>query len=372
MRIPYRRWAEQAGERPSLSNDVNYHTAVADPSDRAHRFSQQVLHSLQALGLPPSPENYAAWYLYASGANRALCDEIDTHLATRHGISNEALRALHDRHLGSASEAEGLERVSGGIDSALKSLLIHIGHAGATAVQHGQTLGTLTSALRHADPADLTHLVHSLMGEAERMAKLNRQLEERLNQSAREIARLRSDLETVRLEANTDPLTGLSNRRAFERVVSDRLLSHDGQLLLLMLDLDHFHRFNEQYGHTVGDQVLRLVGRTIQTHVPAGALSCRYGGEEFCIALPDCTVDQGRSIAETLCTTLSTRVLRNRRTGDMLGNLTLSIGMAAHQSGESQHSLFERTEAALLSAKAQGRNRVCTAEDDLDELDMVD
>lgn len=355
-----------------MTNEVNHNAGAAAPSDRAHRFSQQVLHSLQALGLPPSPENYAAWYLYASGANRALCDDIDTHLATRHSISNEALRALHDRHLGSQSEAEGLERVSGGIDSALKSLLTHIGHAGASAVQHGQTLGTLSSALRHANPTDLTHLVHSLIGEAERMAKLNRQLEERLNQSAREIARLRSDLETVRLEANTDPLTGLCNRRAFERITSERLMTHDGHLLLLMLDLDLFHRFNEQYGHSVGDQVLRLVGRTIQTHVPPGGLSCRYGGEEFCIALPDCPPEQGRAIAETLCTTLSTRVLRNRRTGDMLGNLTLSIGIADHRTGESQHSLFERAEAALLSAKAQGRNRVCTAGDSLDDLEAVD
>ena len=353
-----------------MTTDVDHIAGAAEPLDRAHGFSQQVLRSLQALGLPPSPENYATWYLYASGAHRLLSDEIDNHLAVHHTISSEALRSLHDRHLGSLKETEGLERVSGGLDSTLKSLLIHIGHAGASAVQHGQTLGTLSSALSHAAPPDLSHLVRNLITEAERMAKLNRQLEERLNQSAREIARLRSDLESVRLEANTDPLTGLSNRRAFERVVSERLLTHDG-LLLMMLDLDHFHRFNEQYGHPVGDQVLRLVGRTVQTLIPSGGLACRYGGEEFCIALPDCTPDQGRETAELLRATLSTRALRNRRTGDVLGNQTVSIGLAAHRPGESQHGLFERAEAALLNAKSQGRNRVCSAEDLLDDLEVV-
>lgn len=337
--------------------------------ERAHQFSQQVLTSLQALGLPPSPENYATWYLYASGAHAPLVEHIDAHLATRHSISNEALRALHDRYLGAEAEVEGLDRVSKGLDGALKSLLVHIGHAGASAVQHSQALGTLSTALPHAEPAELASLLSSLISEAERMAKLNRQLEERLNQSAREITRLRSDLETVRLEANTDPLTGLPNRRAFERLIAERL-DQDTSLVLLMLDLDDFHQFNDRHGHQVGDQLLRLVGRTITGLVPEGSLACRYGGEEFCVALFDLHLMQGRTIAETICTTLSTRALRNRRTGVSLGNQTLSIGVAGHIPGDTSGALFERAEAALLSAKTQGRNQVCAAEDIRIELDL--
>jgi two-component system, cell cycle response regulator len=170
--------------------------------------------------------------------------------------------------------------------------------------------------------------------------------------------------DNARLEqlAQTDPLTQLLNRRALTERISaemERALRYDSTLALLMIDLDHFKKVNDSYGHLVGDDVLRDVGQLLRNTIRASDIVARYGGEEFLILLPE-TDDEG---AETFADRVRASMEQHLFASDSLGEplrLTASIGVAMFPAAriESVEDLFSRADAALYRAKADGRNRV--------------
>jgi diguanylate cyclase len=162
----------------------------------------------------------------------------------------------------------------------------------------------------------------------------------------------------------TDGLTGLSNRKAFDaaiaRVTEESDLNHT-TFTLLMLDIDHFKTFNDNYGHQIGDQVLRLVSRTLVEGVKGRDIASRYGGEEFAIILPETTLTAGVAVGNSLRKAVATKDVINRSSGEKLGRITLSVGVAEFVPGEKIGSLIERADSALYTAKHNGRNQVAAA-----------
>ena len=129
-------------------------------------------------------------------------------------------------------------------------------------------------------------------------------------------------------------------------------------ICLLLADIDHFKTFNDTYGHTVGDQVLKLVARMLSQEIKGRDLAARYGGEEFTIILPDTALDGAVKLAQQLCAVLAHKELKNRESGKHFGQVTLSIGAALYRPGESPAQLINRADEALYRAKGKGRNRV--------------
>jgi two-component system, cell cycle response regulator len=170
--------------------------------------------------------------------------------------------------------------------------------------------------------------------------------------------------DNARLEqlAQTDPLTQLLNRRALtERITAEmeRALRYDSTMALLMIDLDHFKKVNDTYGHLVGDDVLRDVGQLLSETIRGSEIVARYGGEEFLVLLPE-TDDAG---AEAFADRIRSAVEEHRFASDSLAEplrITASIGVAVYPAAriESVEDLFARADAALYRAKADGRNRV--------------
>lgn len=160
--------------------------------------------------------------------------------------------------------------------------------------------------------------------------------------------------------AVTDPLTGTFNRRTFLELGAKeiaRTRRAKGALSLLMIDLDHFKKVNDQYGHQAGDEALKGVVDALQGSLRREDLLVRYGGEEFCVLLPDVMLDQAAMLAERA------RSAVERATVDCRGKplkLTISIGVAmlVRDSAEDIERLVSRADEALYSAKASGRNRV--------------
>jgi len=170
--------------------------------------------------------------------------------------------------------------------------------------------------------------------------------------------------DNARLEqlAQTDPLTQLLNRRALtERITAEmeRALRYDSTMALLMIDLDHFKRVNDTYGHLVGDDVLRDVGQLLGDTIRTSDIVARYGGEEFLVLLPETDDAGAESFAERIREAIDQRPFASESVPEPL-RLTASVGVAVYPAAriESVEDLFARADAALYRAKADGRNRV--------------
>lgn len=180
----------------------------------------------------------------------------------------------------------------------------------------------------------------------------------------KEFLALQRKLRKQRTLAGTDGLTGLQNRRSFERELrQEHARAHrkikdglDGVLSVALLDLDHFKKINDTYGHPVGDAFLKLLGKLLKRSSRASDIVARYGGEEFVIIMPDTHLE---GAAEHL-DSLRRKIKKNVHVtvdGEKL-HITASIGVAELENGESSADLCERADDALYNAKQKGRDMV--------------
>ena len=167
--------------------------------------------------------------------------------------------------------------------------------------------------------------------------------------------------ETLRMQAIRDPLTGLFNRRhmeeSLERELARAQRSHSS-VAAIMIDIDHFKRFNDTFGHAAADFALRNTSELIRSSIRADDIACRYGGEELLVILPDTSAKDGTTRAEVLRAAISGQQLRFN--GVALGAITASFGVAAFpaHTGTSD-GLLRNADEALYEAKRKGRNQVC-------------
>ena len=193
------------------------------------------------------------------------------------------------------------------------------------------------------------------------MRDTNKALEDRLSLSKTEISNLQHSLEAIRAESLTDPLTGLGNRKYFDRSIEmavQAALASGEPLSLLMFDIDHFKSFNDSYGHLTGDQVLRLVGMSLKQTIKGQDITARYGGEEFAVVLPNTALRQALTVADHIRRAVMAKELKKKSTGEILGRVTISVGVSMLKPGDDTDSLIERADACLYAAKRNGRNRV--------------
>ena len=203
-------------------------------------------------------------------------------------------------------------------------------------------------------------IVDNLVATTKAMERSNQQLEERLIASKKEINDLQVNLEAVRTESLTDPLTQLANRKYFdvtlEKSIADAAEKNE-PLSLMMTDVDHFKAFNDSFGHLTGDQVLRLVA-SVKNNLKGKDTAARYGGEEFVVVLPNTILRAATTVADHIRKEVMSKELMKRSTGEHLGHVTISIGVATLRKGDTPQSLIERAVSCLYAAKRNGRNRV--------------
>jgi diguanylate cyclase len=207
----------------------------------------------------------------------------------------------------------------------------------------------------------LRSIVESLVQTTTEMEQANQKLEARLNASKQEIVRLQENLEAVRSESLTDPLTSLHNRKSFDAALTAAIAAarmSGESLSLVMMDVDHFKKFNDTFGHLTGDQVLRLVALSVKQNVKGQDIAARYGGEEFAVVLPNTILRSAATVADQIRRVVMTKELKKRSTGENLGRVTISIGVATLNPGDTAQSLIGRADTCLYAAKRQGRNRV--------------
>jgi diguanylate cyclase len=217
-----------------------------------------------------------------------------------------------------------------------------------------QATALLTSEEGRSDES-LTELVVDVIGD---IVRSNQNLQSKLQTAETRLEEQAAEIEAHISRSLTDPLTGLPNRREFNNRLEERLAAwtrRQEPFALLLLDVDHFKKLNDQHGHLAGDQVLAAIGRVLRGAVRREDAVARYGGEEFAILLPNTTLDQAVHVAQNVRSAVAAMSILHH--GQQLA-VTLSGGLAAIGANERGDSLIHRADAALYTAKAAGRNCV--------------
>lgn len=326
--------------------------------------AQETLELMRLHGVPPTSANYEVWLAYRLGRNHQLREAVDTHIAAGQRFTAEVCAQLHERFFTGLGASAQILLAGEKIARDLSQVVSFLKETEEKSGDYGRTLENAATDLRSGlGPDQIRQIVASLAAATLDMAQHNQQLNEQLQRSTREIDTLRTSLESVRMESLTDSLTGLANRRMFDETLRMRLEEAKAQrsdLALLLCDIDHFKRFNDTWGHHTGDQILRFLASALQAHARPDFLVARYGGEEFAVIMPRVNIRTAAHTAETLRATIQAKRLRRRSTNEDLGQVTVSIGIARLQPGDTVQGLVERADACLYASKRNGRNQVTT------------
>ena len=325
-------------------------------------FADQALLTMRDLNIKPLPENYIVWYSYYSDSNPDLKKTIDILKTNKRKIDNDITLQLYKKYYTFEIEGENFLKTAQKTDTVIHDLKKYLSDYSDKTNEYGTELLGVSNEISQEVPIEkLQNIVSKLIGSTSDIQNHNQFLQNKLEKSQKEVDSLKQNVEHLRIEATTDNLTGIANRKLFEAtLLKDMAQSvEEGKpLSLLMIDIDHFKKFNDTHGHLVGDQVIRLVAQTLSKYTPNNGLPSRYGGEEFTIVLPELTILEAQKIANDIRLSMASKLIQNRKTGDSLGKITISIGATSFKFGESMVDFIERADEALYAAKNTGRNRV--------------
>ncbi len=311
--------------------------------------------------IPTTPRNYTVWYDYVAGTNLALREAVDAIIESGEPFTEETNERLYRRYC-----AEGDEEALKELRENLKEILVQVfrevaemtDQAGRYEAIVSKSVDKLTDEV---SLHDIRRVVDEIIGETKKIGRSGKETQRKLKEATEELEAIKRDFEQAKAEARVDFLTGVANRKGLDEALSASLaeaVTEEEPLCLLLLDIDHFKRFNDEHGHLVGDQVLKLVARKIKETVRGRDFVARYGGEEFAVVLPGTLLSGAKSVAENIRRAFAQGRLRRVKTSTHLGTITVSVGAAQYRHGESAEALLDRADRALYQAKESGRNRV--------------
>ena len=332
---------------------------------QAAEYSREAIERIKREKLPATPDCYELWYVYYSGQSQDVTRAVDILVSNKQKLTEERCRELYQRFLSEGRNEDSIRQAGEQINATIRNVTGVVKDVKSATHKYSDKLGGISGKIGGIKDADeLKGILGSVMTDTKAMMEQNAKLEEQLDKSSHVMLELQRDLENVRREAMTDSLTALANRKAFDAAikrVADESLAAGTTFSLLMIDIDYFKTFNDNYGHQVGDQVLRLVAKSLTDGVKGRDIAARYGGEEFAIILPETGLQGGVLVGNALRKAVSTKDVINRANGEKLARITMSVGVAEYRSGENLSDLIERADAALYTAKHNGRNQVAAA-----------
>ncbi|MBV8939731.1 MAG: GGDEF domain-containing protein [Alphaproteobacteria bacterium] len=316
---------------------------------------------LAELGIPPLPEHYTLFYHYAEGKNPQLNEDIDKAMNGRMPFSQHLLKNFYNRYIVAAANDSALHEVTQGTNRLLGEVLRVVGEFGKETSGYNADIDSYLQKMS-VDIADhsVQGLIKEIISTTVAMRERGESLHHKLTASKDEIETLKKNLDQLTHESQRDFLTGVYNRKALDKMLAEQF-AQQADISVLMLDVDHFKKFNDKFGHLLGDEVLKIVARAITYCVRGKDIVARYGGEEFCVLLPSTPLQGATKVAENIRTTIATRDLKRKDTGESFGSITVSIGIAQVRHSDTAETLLKRADEALYKSKHTGRNRV-TAE----------
>jgi diguanylate cyclase len=349
-----------AGAQPPTSPPADANS-LRDPLYTA-KLAETALELIKSHRLPADPPSFEVWYTYAGRFIPALNQSLNEVLKSEQALTADDVEHIYEKYVSSFRLGEHVGAIGGKIEGHVGNVLSTISTALGSAHKYSENLSSLERRLdRNADPATLRTVIDNLMRATAEVEAQNEHFEKQLANSQTQILLLQANLDAVYLESRSDSLTSLGNRKYFDQMFA-AAVAHAKQsadpLSLLMCDIDHFKYFNDTYGHTIGDDILRLIANVIKNMVRDRDIAARYGGEEFAIVMPNARLPDAIALAEQIRTSVMGRDINIRSTGKTIGRVTISIGAAQLGDTEEALDLIERADAYLYKAKRAGRNKV--------------
>ncbi|MDE3273395.1 diguanylate cyclase [Pseudoalteromonas sp. G4] len=313
-----------------------------------------------------TPANYALWYSYVSGNHPKLNQKLDSALKT-YGTCPPALsRDLFEEFL-SDKDLELFDSVAGNISAVVASVEKNVGQTLDSAIDFSEVLSSCNQELDgftidDSSEKDILEVVNKLSEESKSMQQTAERFQQQLRAAYKEISSLRSELKESKKAASKDALTGLNNRKSFDEDLELLCNSHHSilKLYLTFVDIDHFKKFNDDFGHQKGDMVLKVVADRLRKHADQLNAVYRYGGEEFCILSQFKDKRDAVNYLEKIRVDIEKLALKDGKTGKALRSISASFGLAEFD-GESCEMFIERADQALYKAKEAGRNCIIVA-----------
>jgi diguanylate cyclase len=329
---------------------------------RSFTLGERTLDQIRRLNLAAEPASYEIWYNYFAGRNLALNRHIDGILARSGTLLESDIHEIRHRYFPGADLADRINELGKKIGDEVEQVINMIEAAIGVSDSFGTTLSGTSEAIAHPlDRQALRTIIEALVITVREVQDENGKLGANLKETHKNIAQLQGNLDLLRLESLTDPLTDIANRRYFDQFLQEAVAkaqATNAPLTLLLADIDNFKQFNDNHGHQIGDHVLRLIATAIKQSVKEQHFVARYGGEEFAVVFPDTSPADAEVVAETIRNAVATKDIVKRSSGESLGRVTISIGIGGFHSGMTAQQLIETADICLYTAKKKGRNRV--------------
>lgn len=332
----------------------------SEDSNLAAKYLRLAVPKMVEHNIVPNPLNYALWYSYYSNVSTSLNSALDSTIerfGTCPPVVGEELFVSHLSDINKLNEIEGFQDTLLNLASDLSDSIEKTTQVAGN--QSNKLKQNLTQLATSFDQEPMNPIIKELSNSAQAICDSNDKFQRQIESALTEISALKAELENSKLEATTDHLTGLFNRRVLASVYQELLLKdNETNISLIMIDIDHFKNFNDTYGHNTGDMVLKFVGKLLLKECAVPCIPVRLGGEEFAILCPSYTAERATVFADSIRIKLSKASFVNAKTKQKIPALTASFGVALVQQQNSLTTLLERADVALYQAKRNGRNRV--------------
>jgi diguanylate cyclase len=331
---------------------------------RSKELLKRVLTFIGMHRLSANPVNYTVCYEYLLSTQPALKQEIEKHISEKIQLTDQLMETWFETFLSDVDQAS-LRKSQADLIEVIAKFADSTSLAEAQVHQFDQTLRHSEQELFESSKS-LDAIVSYLLDSTKIMQASMEIMKQQIQESRQEINTLQERLESALEEALSDPLTGLINRKGLSNAIENLLLSVESlnsTPSLLMLDIDHFKKINDTYGHPLGDRVIKMVGDILKKQIKGKDTAARYGGEEFCILLPETELTDAVKVAENIRQTIENTRINRASDNQEICRVTISIGVACYQPDQSISDWFERADSALYRSKNEGRNRVTSSGD---------
>jgi len=333
--------------------------------DKAYSLVRLALPLMSKYEIPVIPKNFTVWYEYVSGHND-LRKLIDTRIKNGEKFTAQFNEKLYQQ-CSADQDTDLLKKLREDLQQLVVTIMSNVGELTGQTDKYESVVSKSLEKLSDDSSVDrINDVVGEIIAETKSIGKFGKSIQSQLKETTQKLSSLKNELKRTKAEAVKDFLTGVPNRKAFDVKLSSlakETAALNQNLCLLVIDIDHFKKFNDTYGHIVGDEVLKFTAKKIQQMLRGTDFMARFGGEEFVGLLPRTPLEGAKTVADNIRTSFAVTKLKATATSKEIGTITISIGISLYKHGEDLEGFIKRADKALYFAKNTGRNKVALETD---------